>query len=210
MKYVFVKNFAKLRKKNWWFLELVYRLLYDQNAPSFSPSVIKYWKIAVRYDLYLASARFLRFEKCAIDRLCRGKVARVIRHATVLCASFIGNKNQVATWTLMALQFESNTVYWAWLSNQTDSWSVFGINLYSNLKVLSSLESVGIAFTFVHTELENRMRLSWKVKFWLREAQWWLKEMVTNARYFVITLSLGASKGRTYLRVPSLGPSSSS
>ena len=130
MKYVFVKNFAKLRKKNWWFLELVYRLLYDQNSPSFSPSVIKYWKIAVRYDLYLASARFLGFEKCAIDRLCQcwGKVVGVIRHATVLCAWFIGNKNQVATWTLMALQFESNAVYWAWLSNHTDSWSVFGIN----------------------------------------------------------------------------------
>ena len=56
--YIFVQNFAKSWKFNWQFLKLLYRLLYDQNVPSFWQSVIKYWKIAVCGDLYLASAPF--------------------------------------------------------------------------------------------------------------------------------------------------------
>ena len=88
------QEFCKAPKKELMIPRISVQIALRSKFPLFLPSVIKYWKIAVRYDLYLASARFLGFEKCAIDRLCRGKV---IRHATVLCASFMGNKNQVAT-----------------------------------------------------------------------------------------------------------------
>ena len=87
----------------------MHRLLYDQNVPSFWQSVIKYWKIAVCGDLYLASAPFLDVEKCAIEGLLKqGQRGHQTCDCT-LCIIYT-NKNKVAIPRLMVLQFQSNTV----------------------------------------------------------------------------------------------------
>ena len=99
----------------------------------------------------------------------------------------------------MILQFESSTVQIEHESAKsvTASWS-FEINLFCNLKVLLSLETVSlivdIAFTFVHTELEDRMGLSWKVKLWLCEAKGWLRRRLLKYNSFANHLIVGRLK----------------
>ena len=120
--------------------------------------------------------------------VCWSKVVGVIRHAIVsaLCIIYL-NKNKVATPWLMVLQLESSTecVERESAIRVTVNWP-FEINLFCHLKLLSSF-TFDVAFTFVHTELEDRVRLSWEVKLWLRETQRWLRrERRRSQKYPII------------------------
>ena len=119
-------------------LKLMYRLLYDQNSPTFWQSVIKYWKIVVCNDLNLVSALFLgNVEKCAISGMLGGQGHK--GHQTfdcVLFASFISTETKLQLlykWfcSLRAVQYFGHES----AIGLTVSCS-FEINLFCNLKVL--------------------------------------------------------------------------